>query len=248
MKFLTKFTVALGTVCLIGGSAFGQTVNSDSWAATDALGRKVREYKDAGDKKKDKFIAMFYWTWHQGNDDTTYQVKNISEIVRKYPEAMKDYNHPAWGDKRPGFFFWEQPLLGYYKTTDPWVLRKHAEMLADAGVDVVFFDCTNGSYTWKSSYDALMKVWDQAQKDGVNVPGSALAGIAAPTLQRRLQTGALRKPVVRVERQALYHGLSGQPDRFARRQGDPRLLHVPARTARLRGRPVPDAQRPVELA
>ena len=112
MKFLTKFTVALGTVCLIGGSAFGQTVNSDSWAATDALGRKVSEYKDAGDKKKDKFIAMFYWTWHQGNDDTTYQVKNISEIVRKYPEAMKDYNHPAWGDKRPGFFFWEQPLLG----------------------------------------------------------------------------------------------------------------------------------------
>ena len=170
MKFLTKFTVALGTVCLIGGSAFGQTVNSDSWAATDALGRKVREYKDAGDKKKDKFIAMFYWTWHQGNDDTTYQVKNISEIVRKYPEAMKDYNHPAWGDKRPGFFFWEQPLLGYYKTTDPWVLRKHAEMLADAGVDAVFFDCTNGSLTWEDSYEALMKTWDQAQKDGVNVP------------------------------------------------------------------------------
>ena len=155
---------------LIGGSAFGQTVNSDSWAATDALGRKVREYKDAGDKKKDKFIAMFYWTWHQGNDDTTYQVKNISEIVRKYPEAMKDYNHPAWGDKRPGFFFWEQPLLGYYKTTDPWVLRKHAEMLADAGVDAVFFDCTNGSLTWEDSYEALMKTWDQAQKDGVNVP------------------------------------------------------------------------------
>ena len=170
MKFLTKFTVALGTVCLIGGSAFGQTVNSDSWAATDALGRKVSEYKDAGDKKKDKFIAMFYWTWHQGNDDTTYQVKNISEIVRKYPEAMKDYNHPAWGDKRPGFFFWEQPLLGYYKTTDPWVLRKHAEMLADAGVDAVFFDCTNGSLTWEDSYEALMKTWDQAQKDGVNVP------------------------------------------------------------------------------
>ena len=170
MKFLTKFTVELGTVCLIGGSAFGQTVNSDSWAATDALGRKVSEYKDAGDKKKDKFIAMFYWTWHQGNDDTTYQVKNISEIVRKYPEAMKDYNHPAWGDKRPGFFFWEQPLLGYYKTTDPWVLRKHAEMLADAGVDAVFFDCTNGSLTWEDSYEALMKTWDQAQKDGVNVP------------------------------------------------------------------------------
>jgi hypothetical protein len=146
-----------------------QPIVSNQWAATDALGRKLREYPETGGKKKDKYVAMFYWTWHQGEDDTTYQVKNISEIVRKYPEAMKDYHHPAWGSKRPGFFFWEQPLLGYYKTTDPWVLRKHAEMLADAGVDAVFFDCTNGSLTWKESYEALMKTWDQAQKDGVNV-------------------------------------------------------------------------------
>ena len=38
------------------------------------------------------------------------------------------------------------------------------------GVDAVFFDSTNGSVTWKESYEALMKTWDQAQKDGVNVP------------------------------------------------------------------------------
>ncbi len=138
--------------------------------ATDALGRKVATSGDAGAPKKDKYIAMFYWTWHQGNDDTTYQVKNITEILRKHPEALKDYHHPAWGTKQPGFFFWEQPLLGYYKTTDPWVLRKHAEMLADAGVDAVFFDCTNGSLTWEDSYEALLKTWDQAQKDGVNAP------------------------------------------------------------------------------
>ncbi|MGV8136930.1 MAG: hypothetical protein AB2L20_17100 [Mangrovibacterium sp.] len=164
-----KLATAAVVVCLGTCTGWSQTVNSDQWAATDALGRKVREFKDAG-SRKEKFVAMFYWTWHQGNDDTTYQVKNITEIVRKYPEAMKDYHHPAWGNKQPGFFFWEQPLLGYYKTTDPWVLRKHAEMLADAGIDAVFFDCTNGDITWKESYEALMKTWDQAQKDGVNVP------------------------------------------------------------------------------
>ena len=137
--------------------------------ATDALGRKLPLYENVG-AKRDKYVAIFYWTWHQGNDDTTYQVKNITDIVRKYPEAMKDYNHPAWGTQRPGLFYWEQPLLGYYKTTDPWVLRKHAEMLADAGVDAVFFDCTNGSLTWMESCEVLMKTWDQAQKDGVSVP------------------------------------------------------------------------------
>ncbi|MDD2245959.1 MAG: hypothetical protein PHI70_02175 [Proteiniphilum sp.] len=146
-----------------------QKVDSDKWSATDALNRKVREYPDAGDKRE-KFVAIFYWTWHQGKDDTTTTVKNITEIIRMHPEAMKEYHHPAWGKTKPGFFYWEQPLLGYYRTTDPWVLRKHAEMLADAKVDAVFFDCTNGSLTWVESYEALMKTWDQAQKDGVNVP------------------------------------------------------------------------------
>ena len=170
VRFLRMFFAILAFIGTNTYYAHGQVVSSDYWAATDALGRKVRDYNTAGAKKKDKVVAMFYWTWHQGDDDTTCTVKNITEIIRKYPEAMKDYNHPSWGEKKPGFFFWEQPLLGYYKTTDPWVLRKHAEMLADAGIDAVFFDCTNGSITWEASYEALIKTWDQAQKDGVSVP------------------------------------------------------------------------------
>jgi hypothetical protein len=162
--------LALLVLSMAVGHTQNRPVNSDQWTATDGLGRRLPGEAEVGAPKKEKFIAIFYWTWHQGNDDTTYLVKNITEIVRKYPEAMKDYHHPAWGTKQPGFFFWEQPLLGYYKTTDTWVLRKHAEMLADAGVDAVFFDCTNGSITWEDSYEALLKTWDQAQKEGVKVP------------------------------------------------------------------------------
>ncbi len=163
-------SIAIILMFALVGHAQTRNVSSNQWTATDGLGRRLPGEAEAGAVKKDKFVAIFYWTWHQGNDDTTYHVKNITEIVRKYPEAMKDYHHPAWGTKQPGFFFWEQPLFGYYKTTDTWVLRKHAEMLADAGVDAVFFDCTNGSITWQDSYEALLKTWDQAQKDGVKVP------------------------------------------------------------------------------
>lgn len=145
-------------------------MDSDQWAATDGLGRPVRDHAAAGPVRPGKTVAIFYWTWHQGNDDTSYGIKNITDILRRHPEALKDYGHPAWGTNRPGWFYWEQPLLGYYKTTDPWVLRKHAEMLADAKVDAVFFDCTNGSLTWQESYEALLATWDKAQQDGVNVP------------------------------------------------------------------------------
>ncbi len=67
---------------------------------------------------------------------------------------MESYDHPAWKNWR-AHYFWEEPLLGYYSTFDPWVLRKHAEMLADAKVDAVFFDCTNGDLTWDKSYKTL---------------------------------------------------------------------------------------------
>lgn len=154
------------------------TAESDNWMLTDALGRKARTYSEAGDRDSTRFVGMFYWTWHQGDDEnggrdnTSIEVKNITEVLREHPEAINDYNHPAWGEpgKRPGVFYWDEPIFGYYHTADPWVLRKHAEMLADAGIDAVFFDCTNGSLVWEASYRALLKTWQQALKDGVNVP------------------------------------------------------------------------------
>lgn len=149
------------------GMAQDVVVNSDHWAATDALGRTVGRYDRAG---KDKQVFMFYWTWHERHDAAGTEVKNNTEIIRQYPEAMLDANHPAWTKKATGNYFWGEPLFGYYRTTDTWVLRKHAELLADAKVDGVFFDCTNGTFTWDASTDSLCHAWDQAQKDGVNVP------------------------------------------------------------------------------
>lgn len=120
-------------------TAFAQLikVNSDTWSATDALGRKVCEYQDVGEKKKDKYVAMFYWTWHQGVDDTTYTVKTYRKL---YVNIQRLWLHMIiqLGVIKTWFFYWEEPLFGYYRTTDTWVLRKHAEMLADAGIDVVF--------------------------------------------------------------------------------------------------------------
>jgi hypothetical protein len=134
--------------------------------ATDALGRKLPEYEDVG-PLKGKYVGLFYWTWHINFHHAPPY--NVSEILAQHPDALYDYHHPAWPSDA-SYFHWGEPLFGYYRNTDNWVLRKHAEMLADAGVDVVFFDCTNGSWTWKEAYMELCKVWMQARANGVKTP------------------------------------------------------------------------------
>lgn len=161
--YITTITTALSTI-----PVSAQNVNSDHWSATDGLGRTIGRYDNV--RNSDKQIIMFYWTWHQWNEPKGKVVKNNTEILRKHPEASLDANHPAWNEGDSGRSYWDEPLFGYYRTTDTWVLRKHAEMLADAKVDAVFFDCTNGAQTWDASTDSLMKVWDKAQHDGVKVP------------------------------------------------------------------------------
>ena len=157
---------------LLPGLAFCQTwqVNSDFWTATDALGRTTPTAEEAGPVRDGKYVAIFYWTWHTDQLADFSPVMNTSEILRQHPEAASDPDHPAWKGIWGGVFWWDEPLFGYYRTTDEWVLRKHAEMLADARIDAVFFDCTNGSYTWKSSYTKLLQVWERARRDGVHTP------------------------------------------------------------------------------
>ena len=153
-------------------------VSSDNWSVTDALGREAVEYTVKYEKRSDKFVGIFYHTWHVGSQvEYNYPVKNLTNILAAYDEStiVQDWNSPAWGnvvDAPEGSqkYYWDEPLFGYYRTTDEWVLRKHAEMLADAGVDVVIFDATNGSVTWKEGYTTLLKVWKQARLDGVKTP------------------------------------------------------------------------------
>lgn len=174
IKKIFKLSVLLSVLFLLPTNLIAQNsiISSDQWTATDALGRKLPDFSMVGEEKHEKLVGMFYWTWHQSGPGSQ-QPHNLTELLAQYDEAtvedmMNDFNHPNWGGIRQ--FFWDEPLFGYYRTTDEWVLRKHAEMLADAGVDVVFFDCTNGNFTWRESYTKLLEVWGQARLDGVQSP------------------------------------------------------------------------------
>lgn len=171
-------TVVLSSlVCCAHGELQGI---SDAWVATDGLGRTLPHHVEVGGPRPNRAVAMFYWTWHV-DGKTDLGPVNVNEIVTRHPDAINDYNHPAWKQiGRVVGHHWNEPLFGYYHGTDPWVYRKHAEMLADAGVDVVIFDCTNGTFTWKEAYDVLGEVWTAARRDGVRTPQFAFLCPFAP--------------------------------------------------------------------
>jgi len=145
-------------------------VQPDTWAAVDGLGRTLSSNNEVGSTKQ-KFVGMFYWLWHEEFSGLNTP-KNLTEIMKQYPNAKNDVNSPAWDLKANDhdYYFWDQPLFGYYSSADKYVIRKHAELMADAGVDVILFDCTNGNLTWTSAYHEVFEVFKQAREEGVNTP------------------------------------------------------------------------------
>ena len=161
--------VALFGTDNINTNTYGE-VRPDTWVAVDGLGRTLPIYEEVGERDDEKFVGLFYWTWHY-NFASTQEADNATEVLKEYPEALHDFNHPAWENTYDGKpYYWNEPLFGYYQNLDEYVVRKHAEMIADVGVDVIIFDCTNGSETWAPAYETLFRVFDEAIKEGVNVP------------------------------------------------------------------------------
>lgn len=83
-----------------------------------------------------------------------------------------------WGPVN-AFHYWGEPALGYYKSTDKSVIRTHMTMLADAGIDFIIIDNTNGNAkTWGNYYTrmvtnpmtALLDTIIQMRSEGLKTP------------------------------------------------------------------------------
>ena len=163
---LVKLGDAAGT--LSGSLTANENVfnaGPDTWVATDGLGREVvNSYSDT--RREGKYVGIFFHTWHTHNSGSG--TRNITSILKEHPEIRNDFSSPFWGNA--GAYFWNEPVWGYYRSDDEWVLRKQAELLADAGIDVVFFDNTNGTNTFINDVLTLCRVWSKARADGVKTP------------------------------------------------------------------------------
>ena len=171
IPFLRLATMSLAVAIVsrvVGDEPNGQVRDtySDTWVATDGLGRVLPSSAEVGLPRENKTVGIFYFLWlgrhgEQGPFD-------ISKILRSNPTAINNPLSPEWGAIGVPHH-WAEPLFGYYVSDDDSVLRKHAQMLSDAGIDMVVFDVTN-QLTYPESWRALCKVWDQMRREGNRVP------------------------------------------------------------------------------
>ncbi|MDR1957949.1 MAG: hypothetical protein LBQ54_02715 [Planctomycetaceae bacterium] len=141
--------------------------DNGGYGGVDALGRSLSLEEDAMPVHREgRYVGLFYFVWQAQHG--TAGPFDITKIVKEHPEAIKDANHPAWGPLSL-FHHWGEPLFGYYTGDDVWVKRKHVQMLTDAGVDFLVMDATN-AVPYTSQVLSLMKILDEYQKQGWNVP------------------------------------------------------------------------------
>jgi hypothetical protein len=135
------------------------------------LGRTLPVAEETGPPRRDRFVGIFYFLWHNRDlparpaGDGPYDIR---KILAADPDALSKPDSLLWGP-RGSAHYWGEPLYGYYRSEDPWVLRRHAHALADAGVDVLIFDTTN-AVTYPRVYTRLCELFRTIREEGGHTP------------------------------------------------------------------------------
>ena len=98
--------------------------NSSSGSGTPITGSY-----DIKDKKN--LVAIMYSTW-------------FDMILPDKPEIISNVSNPT----KNKYYFWAEPAVGFYKSSDKTIIKKHMQQLADAGIDFIIIDNTNIKPEW----------------------------------------------------------------------------------------------------
>jgi hypothetical protein len=165
-----KHFILLVLAAIVPAAIFAQENPGVPWPATDALGRSLPLASEVGPPKTNRFVGIFYFINHAGGPrcDLLNGPYDLAKIFTRDPEVMKKPDSPFWGSIGTAYY-WGEPVFGYYRSNDPWVLRRHAQLLADAGVDVLIFDTTNAE-TYPENYLVLCEVFAGVRRAGGRTP------------------------------------------------------------------------------
>lgn len=196
---------------------------SDTWVATDGLGRKLPTAAEVGPLDTNRQVAIFYFLWHANyypNGPESHQGPfDVAKMLEKDPELLDHPDSPLLGPFGT-FHHWGEPLLGYYVGTDRAVYRKHAQWLSDAGVDAVVFDTTNGPI-YGNTVTNLLEGFAEYEAGGGRAPKIAFMCPFARTPPQNLRATSLKRIYEAVYRPGLH------PELWYRLEGKPLVLSYP---------------------
>jgi len=130
---------------------------SDTWVAIDELQRAVADSLLTGAPNDEKLVGLFYYIWH--NEESHLDIHDISKILK---------SEESWGPHH-AFHHWGEPLYGYYSSQDEFVIRKHMQMIIDAGVDFIFIDNTN-AFTYTPAVLKILATLKEMKTEGYRIP------------------------------------------------------------------------------
>jgi hypothetical protein len=142
-------------------------VQSDTWVAVDGLGRALPDSTQVGPPRANRTVGIFYFL-HLGHDGAVDGPYDVSKILKAHPEALYNISDSHWGPLYASHH-WGESLFGYYDINDDFILRKHASMIVNAGVDVIIFDVSNG-VTFRDNYQKLCSVYTDIRAKGGRTP------------------------------------------------------------------------------
>ena len=151
--------------------------NNNMIVGFDNYGRTVEA---AAGKKEKRDVGIFYFLWL--GQPYASGIYDVSKIISEHGKDV--VFHEEGGDISPNgqAHWWEEPLYGYYNSADRWVLRRHMEMLTEAGVDFLIFDTTN-CLLYEEVATAIMQLSQELRDEGWDAPQ-----VAFYTHSRSIQT------------------------------------------------------------
>lgn len=138
----------------------GRDTKPDTWVATDMLGEQVADNQMTGDLREGKYVGIFYHLFLTRKQGDVYDNSQLLEL---------NYFDPAYGPVETDHF-WGKPVFDYYRNTDVYVIRRHAQLLYNAGVDVIIFDTSNAGFPFAPYWSAIVDTLYQMRKEGNNTP------------------------------------------------------------------------------
>lgn len=115
--------------------------------------------------RTDRYVGMFYFIWH---NSWSAAGRTINDNQSRLGPGNYEYQ-TGWSINCDSPHHWGRSYFDYYRDDDAWVLRKHAQMLSDAGVDFICFDVTNHKFYIEEVLN-LCRIWKEMRDEGNKTP------------------------------------------------------------------------------